>query len=115
MKRIRHSIKFSALLFLLLTLHTLALTLAMPEPESVPFQKQMAGTASIAANDDFQQPDEPDFKPPKNSFIDYTTFFDPNCLIPGYAPDLSELLTHEPKVTRLKVYLEIDVPPDSLA
>jgi hypothetical protein len=115
MKSLRHSIRFSALLFLLLTLHTLALTLAMPEPESATFQKQLACTASIAANDDFQQPDEPDFKPPKNSYIDYTTFFDPHCLIPGYAPDLSELLTHEPKVTRLKVYLEIDVPPDSLA
>lgn len=115
MKFLRHYTKFSALLFLLLTLHTLALALAMPEPESAPLLKQMASTASIASNDDFQQPDEPDFKPPKNSFIDYTTFFDPNCLIPSHAPDLSELLTHEPKVTRLKVYLEIDVPPDSLA
>jgi hypothetical protein len=115
MKRIRPLIRFSALLFLLLTLHTLALTLAMPESEVASLQTEITCTASIVASDDFQPLDEPDFKPPKNSFIDYTTFFDPNCLIPGYAPELSELLTHEPKVTRLKVYLEIDVPPDSLA
>lgn len=115
MKRIRPAIKFSALLLLVLTLHTLAHSLVLPNLEFTLLQEQTVCIASTFANDSDEQTHEEDCKPPKHSFIDYSTFFSPNGFIIAYNPNVSMLLSHEPFQAIPKVYLEINVPPDSRA
>ena len=73
-------------------------------------------TAAFLENDETgNKSGEDDFKPPKHSFIDYSTFFYPNNFLPAYNPAVSKLLSHEPFQAMPQVYLEINVPPDSLA
>lgn len=117
MKRIRPTIRFSALLLLALTLHSLALSLVLPRLElaSLKEQAQAACTASLTATDSEEQEDLGDCKPPKHSFIDYSTFFSPDILLPSYNPNVSKLLFYSPFEVMPAVYLEINVPPDSLA
>ena len=115
MKRIRPTIRFSAFLLFVLTLHALAHSLVLPKFELTSLQKMVVCTASLTANDSDEQTHMGDCKPPKHSFIDYSAFLFPNYLIPAYNPSVSKLLTHEPFQTPPQVYREIIVPPDSLA
>jgi len=115
MKRIRPTIKFSALLLLVLTLYTFAHSFVLSKFESTSFTKKVVCTATLLANDTAEQTPMGDCKPPKHSFIDYSTLLSQNYLILAYNPNVSKLLTHEPLQTQLQVYLEIIVPPDSLA
>lgn len=113
----RPTTRFSALLLLVLTVHVFAHSLLMPKHELSSLQEQTACTASLTTDNDNGDDGETrlgDFKPPKHSFIDYSTFFAPNNLLPAYNPVVSRLLPHEPFQTLQKVYLEISVPPDSL-
>jgi hypothetical protein len=88
----------------------------MPKHELSSLQDKTACTASLTtAIDGDGEANLGDFKPPKHSFIDYSTFFAPNNLLPAYTPVVSRLLPREPFITLQKVYLEISVPPDSLA
>ena len=115
MKRIRPTIRFSALLLLVLTLNTFLHSFVLPKFESNSFHKKVVCTASLIANDSSEQSRMGDCKPPKHSFIDYSTLLSPNYLIPAYNPNVSKFLIHEPFQPHLQVYLEIVVPPDSLA
>ncbi|HBG05421.1 MAG: hypothetical protein A2075_06555 [Geobacteraceae bacterium GWC2_58_44] len=115
MKRIRPTIRFSALLLLVLTLHTLAQSFVLPRFESASLQEQAVCTASLTDSDGEEQENTGDRKPPKHSFIDYSTFFSPKHFLPAYNPKVSKLLPHEPFQSLPKIYLEINVPPDSLA
>ena len=116
MKRTRLTPIFSALLLFMLSLHTLTHSLILPGSQLTSLQNtlsaQVACTDSIAANDMDEQAREGAFKPPKHSFIDYSTYLSPNFLLPGYHPRVSRLLVHEPFQRQPKVYLEIVVPPD---
>lgn len=115
MKRIRPTTRFSALLFLVLTLHVLAHSFVLPKFELTSLQEQFSCTASLMANDSDEQAHKGDCKPPKHSFIDFSTFLSPNYHIPAYIPRVSRLLTHEPFQAQLQVYPEINVPPDNPA
>ncbi|MHB8121174.1 MAG: hypothetical protein ACYDG4_03380 [Desulfuromonadaceae bacterium] len=66
-------------------------------------------------DDGDNQTQDGDCKPPKHSFIDYSTYFSPKSFIPAYNPIVSAFLPHEPFRAHPQVYLEINVPPDSLA
>lgn len=112
MKRIRPSVRISALLLLLLTLHTLACSVVLPKFEAVSFQEQISCSASISAYDGDERTSEGDCKPPKHSFIDYASYLTPSHLLPAYRPAVSKLLTHEPLQSSPQVFLEIVVPPD---
>lgn len=115
MKPIRQSNRLSALLLLVLILQTLTHSLVLPSFELNSLQESVAREASLLDNDNDEQTDEGDFKPPKHSFTDYSSFFSPNFLIPSYNPSMSELMTHEPFQAQPQVYLKIFVPPDGLA
>lgn len=118
MRFIRTTTRFSALLLLLLTVHVVAHGLLLPKHASIPLQEQTVCTAFLSTDSDVSGDAETrlgDFKPPKHSFIDYSTFFAPNNLLPAYNPVVSRLLPLEPLQTLPNVYLEINVPPDNLA
>ena len=103
------------MLLLILTLHVLAHSLVLPKLEFISLQDQAACTAPLTASDSDKQMHTGDFKPPKHSFVDYATFFFLKHLIPAYNPSASMLPVYEPFQTQPQVYLEIIVPPDSLA
>ncbi len=116
MNLFRPASRFSALLLLVLTVHVVAYSLLLPKHELISLQKQTVSTASLTTdNESDGEARLGDFKPPKHSFIDYSTFFAPNNFPPIYNPVVSRLLPHEPFRALQKVYLEICVPPDSLA
>ena len=116
MKLFRPTTRFLALLLLVLTVHILAHGLLLPKHELISLQEQTVCTASLTtANDGDGETHLGDFKPPKHSFIDYSTFFAPNNFLPAYNPVVSRLLPHELFQALQKVYLEISVPPDNLA
>ena len=112
----RATTKFSALLLLVLTVHIVAHSLLLPKRELISLQDQTICTASLSTeNGGDVKTRLGDFKPPKHSFIDYSTFFAPNSLLPAYNPVVSRLLPYEPFQTLQNVYLDISVPPDNLA
>ncbi len=114
-KLFRPTTRFSALLLLALTLHVLAHSLVLPKLELVSLQGQAVCTAPLMTDVSEEQTHTGDFKPPKHSFVDYATFFSPKQFIPAYNPGASTLPLYEPFLAQPQVYLEIIVPPDSLA
>ena len=112
----RPTTRFSALLLLVLTVHIFVHSLLLPKHELTSLQEQTVCTTPLATGiDGHGETHLGDFKPPKHSFIDYSTFFAPNNFLPAYNPVVSRLLPHEPFQALQKVYLDISVPPDSLA
>jgi len=116
MNLFRPTIRFSALLLLVLTVHIVAHGLLLPKHAFIPLQEQAVCTDPLATDSGGDVETRlGDFKPPKHSFIDYSTFFAHNKVLPAYNPVVSRLLPHEPFQTFPNVYLEINVPPDNLA
>lgn len=115
MKRLQPATKYLASLFLVLTLHSLMLGFLEPRAEVISAQHMAHEADSIVAADSYEQELLNFFKPPKNSFIDYSSFFDPRCLIPIHDASTVDLVAIEPLAPWLKVYLEIFVPPDCSA
>jgi len=115
MNLFRPTTRFTALLLLVLTVHVVAHSFLLPNHELTVLQKQTVSTASLTTDNGGEGDARlGDFKPPKHSFIDYSTFFAPKSFLPIYNPVVSRLLPHEPFRALQKVYLEINVPPDSL-
>jgi hypothetical protein len=52
-----------------------------------------------------------DFKPPKQSFTDYSSFFGSTHLLPIYLPHITFLTFTKPYQALLAVYQDIIVPP----
>ena len=116
MKFFRATTRFSALLLLVLTVYIVAHSLLLPKHELSSLQEQVVCMTSLTTGIDGNgETHLGDFKPPKHSFIDYSTFFAPNNFLPAYNPVVSRLLPHEPFQALQKVYLDISVPPDNLA
>lgn len=114
MKLIRAATKIYAMLLLLLALHTFAHSLALTKLGLISLQEEIVCTDNILENDSDEQADMNDCKPPKQSFIDYSTLLFPTYLISAYNPNISRLRIQEPFKAIPQVYLEIEVPPDSL-
>lgn len=115
MKNIRYNIKYTTLLLLMLTLHILMHNLVVSKIELTGAQEGSSCEAASINQDDDNQEREGDCKPPKSSFIDYSTFFSPKSFLPAYTPIVSVFMPHEPFRVPPLVYLEIIVPPDNLA
>lgn len=116
MKLFRATTRFSALLLLVLTVHIVAQSLLVPNHELNSLQEQAICTASLAVDNNGDAETGPgDCKPPKHSFIDYSSFFSPNRLLLAYNPEMSRLLVHESFQALPAIYLEITVPPDNHA
>jgi hypothetical protein len=90
-------------------------SLVLPGFELTASQDRGACEASYMNEDDNNQTRESNCKPPKNSFIDYSTFFSPKSFLPAYTPSASAFQPHEQFRAHSPVYQEIHVPPDSLA
>lgn len=113
MKHIRSTNRFSAFLLFLLTLHVFAYNVALPKQELSLRLEQILCTASFMEDDSTEEAHLGEFKPPKHSFIDYSTFFPPKYLIPAFNPIVTRLFTYELFQRQAQVFLEIHVPPDS--
>ena len=105
---------YSVLLLCVLSLHIVSHSLILPGYEFNHFQttmsEQVNGTDSLTSDDSYSL--SGDWKPPKHSFIDYSTFLSPNILLHSYVPFLSSLLAYERYQAQPLVFLEIVVPPD---
>lgn len=115
MKSLQPTTRYLAALFLVLTLHSLVLGFLEQRSTAVSVRHQVEQADSIVAGDDLEQVLQNFFKPPKHSFIDYTNFFDPRCLIPVREARSTRLVPLEPLSPWLQVYAEIIVPPDCSA
>ncbi|ANA39929.1 MULTISPECIES: hypothetical protein [Geobacter] len=104
-----------ALLLLIVILHVAGCSLMLTGQAFAPLQEQIAFCCSANIEADGAQADIDDFKPPKHSFIDYTTYFCPSGLVPIYQPSESRLLFAEPFRLPPQVYPEISVPPQNIA
>ena len=110
---------YSVLLLCMLSLHILSHSLILPGYLFNHFQtamsEQVNGTDSLTSDDSYASSElssDGDWKPPKHSFIDYSTFLSPNILLHSYVPFLSSLLAYERHQAQPLVFLEIVVPPD---
>ena len=104
--------KIVALVMLVLTLNVMIIGFA---PGGVSVNSFMAGisqtlgfegTAGDAALDDMA-----DFKPPKHSFIDYTSFFGGIVAVPAYQPVIAFMSMVSDFQFLPTIYTEIPVPP----
>ena len=109
--------KTSALLLLLITLHMTVHSLVLTRLAFEPLQEEIATAhiCSLSTEGDTTEPGPDDFKPPKHSFVDYTTFFCPDRLVPIYQPSESRLFIAEPFRAPPQVFREIFVPPQNRA
>lgn len=116
MKFFRATTRFSALLLLVLTVHIVTQSLIVPNHDLNSLQEHAVCTAALAVdNGGDADTGLDDCKPPKHSFIDYSSFFSPNRLLLAYNPEISRLLVHESFQALPAIYLEITVPPDNHA
>ena len=106
-----------ALLLLLITLHVTMHSLVLTRLAFEPLQEEIATShiCSISAEENDTEPENDDFKPPKYLFVDYTTFFCPDRLVPLYRPNESRMVFAEPFRAPPQVYREIFVPPQNHA
>lgn len=107
--------KANALLLLIITLHVTGYSLMLTGQIFAPIQEQITFSSSTSLEADDSQTGIDDFKPPKQSFIDYTTYFCPDRLVPIYQPCESRLIFSEPFRVTPQVYPEISVPPQNFA
>lgn len=107
--------RFSALLMLVVTINVVVNSVVPTMSTLVVLQKQIVSMTSLDAIDYDFSTGSGACKPPKHSYIDYTTFFSPKSFLPSYSPDVSKLLAYEPFLAKSQVYFEIFVPPDNQA
>jgi hypothetical protein len=107
--------KANALLLLIVTLHVTGYSLMLTGQIFAPLQEQITFCSSTSFEADDSQTGSDDFKPPKHSFIDYTSYFCPDRLVPIYRPSESRLFFSEPFRLPPQVYPEIFVPPQNIA
>lgn len=116
MQSIRPTAIFSTVMLFVLTMHTLTYSLVLPRFELTSLQDALSAqvifTDSLADNGSGEQTPEDDFKPPKQSYIDYSTLLAPSFLLHAYTPRVSRLSIYEPFQAQPQVFLEIVVPPD---
>ena len=106
---------YALLLLCVIALNTANRALLLPEVYFTNIQTavsdQINGTDSLTANVGVQL-NYGKWKPPKHSFIDYSTFLSPTIQLHSYQPYVSRLQPYEPYQAQPMVYLEIVVPPD---
>lgn len=107
----------AVLLLCVLTLHTLSNSLILPSFEFTELQtavsEQVNGTDSLTSGGTLElRNGDSDWKPPKHSFTDYSTFLSPSNFFLPYHPYVYRLLPYEPYQAQPRVFLEIVVPPD---
>jgi hypothetical protein len=105
-----------ALVLLFLVMHLAAHSLVFPRQAFVSLQEDMSPVCAISAADEAGVPAADDFKPPKHSFVDYTSYFCPDRLVPLYLPREALLCAVDSfRAPPPAVYFEIFVPPQNLA
>jgi len=113
---IRSTTMYAFLLLCVLATHTFTHSFILPGCQISQLQSSLSEhgdpVGTISSFDSYELASGGDCKPPKQSFIDYSTFLAPNYLALVYSPSVSALLPHEPFQAPAQVYLEIDVPPD---
>lgn len=104
------------LVLFFLVMHLAAFSMVLPRQAFVSLQEDMSPVCSISAADEAGVPDADDFKPPKNSFVDYSTYFCPDRLLPAHLPREAVLCAVDWfRAPPSAVYFEIFVPPQNLA
>ena len=107
---------YASFLLCVLIMHTVSNSFFVPGVEFQDFQTSISEhTDPVGSVTSYDNPDidaSDDYKPPKQSFTDYSTFLSPIYPSHSYAPTVSGLTPHERVQTPPEVFLEIDVPPD---
>lgn len=114
MHRHRSLRKLKTFLLLLITLHVVVHTVIFTSQSPEPFKEQISLTCSVIAEEDGAEQNSGDFKPPKHSFIDYTSYF-AGSMTPAYLPHEGCFSFADPFTILPKVYLDIFAPPQNLA
>lgn len=100
---------------LIITVFTVTHGFYLSKSELVSVQDDFSRIATIESDEKGSYSGEEDYKPPKHSFIDYSSIFPFQNLTPSYNPRLARLNPFEPFQAIPQVFQEIIVPPDSLA
>jgi hypothetical protein len=104
------------LVFLFLVMHLSVHSSMLSRQAFVSMQEEMSPICFIGAADEAGVPHADDFKPPKHSFVDYTTYFCPDHLVPVHLPREAVLSIFDSfRPPPPAVYFEIFVPPQNLA
>ena len=107
--------KLKTFLLLLITLHVAVHTVIFTSQSPDPLKEQISLACSVIAEEDGAEQNSGDFKPPKHSFIDYTTYFSAGSMTPAYLPHEGRFSFAAPFAIPQKVYLDIFAPPQNLA
>ena len=108
MHRARSLRKPLSLLLLFITLNVTVHSLWHPGQVFEHLHQGSESTCSLSTEEEKQSGD---FKPPKHSFIDYTSYLCSGVLLPDYLPLVFDLAFTEPFSWVPQVFLEIHVPP----
>lgn len=100
------------MLVLLLHLTVLSLSAAKNDPKLPAWGYGVTQPHSVDGQERQQFPELQDFKPPKQSFVDYTTFLLPDSGLPIYDPRVVRGGTRDASRTLPDVYRDIFIPPD---
>lgn len=106
--------KSVAFLVMLITIISNASGINFKNAVLKPLEENFSAVALLTANDQ-EEGGSADFKPPKNSLIDYTAICSNHGIFSDYLPSLLHLATIEPFQFMPAVYLDIFVPPQNLA
>ena len=105
--------KAVAFLVMLITVISSASGINFKNEVLTPLEESISTVAFISASDG--ECGNEDFKPPKNSFVDYAALFSPAGFFSEYQPSIQNLASSEPFQFIPEVYLDIFVPPQNLA
>ncbi|CAH2030909.1 hypothetical protein [Trichlorobacter ammonificans] len=76
---------------------------------------ELTQTITVGSEEEQQFPELQNFKPPKQSFVDYTTFLLSGSPLPAYGPQVVRNGGRKTSLALSDVYRDIFIPPDIVA
>jgi hypothetical protein len=107
--------RITAFIMLLLTLHVIADGVMTAKDSLEPLKERARQVATLTSDDDSDEPGLDDFKPPKHTFIDYSTYFLPHWTAPIFHPRMASLTAIDHLRLTHQFYPDVPVPPDNRA
>ena len=105
--------KAVAFLVILITVVSSASGIYFKNEVLMPLEENLSAVALLCASD--EENGSADFKPPKNSYVDYAAICSIDGFFSEYLPSIQNLAVSEPFQSIPEVYLDIIVPPQNLA
>jgi len=105
--------KAVAFLVILITVVSSASGIYFKNEVLTPLEENLSAVALLCASD--EENGNTDFKPPKNSYVDYAAICSIDRVFSEYLPSIQNLAASEPFQFIPEVYLDIFVPPQNQA